>query len=133
MAQDKRQDIDLGIVRFEYGEAARSRRAVLEIATRKHYNGGLISDATVYWVGDHSRQNCMSLGGNGGDYNYRLRVTPKDMRATQKNIDLLHAQVFGEDVVAGLVRAAKAHYASVVAAGSDGFGNTYPTVEAVAK
>lgn len=129
MAEGRKQDIDLGIVRLEYGDTARVQRAVLTIDTDKYYNGGVVSSATVYWVSSHSRQNCMSLGGDGGDYRRRLRVTSKEVRATQKNIDLQHAQVFVEDVVAGLVMAAKAHYAEAVRTGIDGFSNTYPKQE----
>ena len=125
MAQDKRQDIDLGIIRYEYGEDTRERHAVLEIRTSKYYNGGLISDATVYWVGDRGRQNCMNLGGDGGDYSNRLFVTGKSVRATQKEIDAQHARVFTREAIATLVTGAKAHYAAVVKAGFDGFHNTY--------
>lgn len=122
----KRQDIDLGIVRFEYGEAARARRAVLEIETRKHYNGGLVSSATVCWVGESCRQHCVALGAGGGDYSKRLRLTDRNVRATQKAIEAQHESVFCSDVVDGLVKAAKAHYEKAIEAGIDGFSNTYP-------
>lgn len=52
MANAQRQDIELGIVRYEYGEADRKQVAVLQIETSKYYNGGLISDAAArkeYW------------------------------------------------------------------------------------
>lgn len=129
MAVERRQDIDLGIVRYEYGDAARAQRAVLTIDTGKYYNGGLISSAVVYWVGTHSRQNCVGLGGDGGDYWKRLLVSAKGVRATQKNIDGQHQQAFTPEVIAGLVTAAKAHYAAAVKAGVDGFHNTYPNSE----
>lgn len=131
MANAQKQDIDLGITRFEYGEASRERRAVLQIETSKYYNGGLISDAGVYWVGDHSRQNCMSLGGDGGDYGKRLKISAKTVKATQRNIDAQHAEVFTSEAIERLTQAAKDHYAAVVRAGVDGFKNTYP--EAVAR
>jgi hypothetical protein len=126
MAQKQTRDIDLGIIRFEYGESERARKAVLTIETSKYYNGGLISDATVYWVGDHSRQNMMSLGGDGGDYGKRLKVSARTVKATQKNIDTQHVEVFTAETIEALIRAAKEHYAAVVRQGKDGYGNTYP-------
>jgi hypothetical protein len=127
MATSQTKQIDLGITRYEFGEMDRPRRAVLEIQTGKHYNGGLASDASVYWVGNHSRQQLIGVGGfSGGDYSSRLKTSPRDVKATQKAIDRQHAEVFTDEVVAGLVAAARAHYAAVVHAGVDGFGNTYP-------
>lgn len=127
MAQAKKQDIDLGITRFEYGDKGRKQKAVLTIETDKYYNGGLLSDATVYWVGDHSRQTCVALGGDGGDYRKRLSMSAREVRATQKAIDKQHAEVFTADAIAHLVDGAKLHYAAVVRAGVDGFHNTYPS------
>lgn len=127
MANAQKQDIDLGITRFEYGESARPQRAVLQIETSKYYNGGLISDASVYWIGNRSRQSCLSLGGDGGDYGKRLLIS--DKKATQGNIDRQHKEVFTPEVVAKLVQAATERYASAVKAGIDGFKNTYPAVQ----
>lgn len=129
MANAQKQDIDLGITRFEYGEEDRKQIAVLQIQTSKYYNGGLISDATVYWVGQHSRQNCMSLTGNGGDYGKRLKISGREIKATQKAIDRQHAEVFTPERIAQLTEYAKAHYASALRAGVDGFHNTYPAQE----
>jgi hypothetical protein len=129
MATSQKQDIELGITRYEYGEMARRRVAVLQIETSKYYNGGLISDAGVYWVGDHSRQSCISLTGSGGDYGKRLKVTDRNVKATQKAIDKQHAEVFTADAVSALVEAARRHYAGVIREGIDGHGNTYPKVE----
>ncbi len=128
MSQKQMQDIELGIVRLEYGDAARPQRAVLTIETRKHYNGGLISDAHVYWVGNSCRSNMMSIGGDDsvGDYSKRLSVSPRTVKATQRAIDKQHADVFTTFAIAGLVEAAKAHYARYVRAGVDGMKNTYP-------
>lgn len=126
MAISRKQDIQLGIVRCEYGDLNRKRFAVLEIETGKYYNGGLISDANVYWVGDHSRQSCLSLGGKDSDYNKRLKISAKTVKATQKAIDTQHAEVFTAEAVADLVKYAKLHYARVVREGRDGMGNTYP-------
>lgn len=127
MATSQRQDIDLGIVRYEYGESARARRAVLQIKTAKYYNGGLISDASVYWVGDHSRQNMISFGNDqDGDYSKRLLISARTVKATQKAVDTQHAQVFTAEVIADLTKAAKASYAARVKAGKDGMGNVYP-------
>lgn len=125
MAKAQRRDIDLGIKRYEYGEAARPRVAVLQIETSKHYNGGLISDAQVFWVGDHSRSQMLGIGGPGGDFGKRVKVSGRDVKATQKAIDTQHAEVFTAEVVAQLVEAAKAHYSAVISAGVDGFRNTY--------
>lgn len=129
MAKSQSQDIDLGITRYEYGDVARKQVAVLQIQTRKYYNGGLISDATVYWVGNHSRQNCIALGGDGGDYGKRLKISARDVKATQKAIDRQHAEVFTPEAIAQLVEYAKLHYAAVVRAGVDGFRNTYASPE----
>ena len=127
MATSQKQDIDLDIVRYEYGETSRARRAVLEIETSKYYNGGLISDASVYWVGDHSRQQMLSLGNDAdGDYSKRLLVSARTVKATQKAIDTQHAQVFTTEVIADLTKAAKERYASRITAGIDGMGNVYP-------
>lgn len=130
MANAQKQDIELGITRFEYGELDRKQVAVLQIETSKYYTGGLISDAGVYWVGSHCRQNCMSLSADAsGDYGKRLIVN-RAAKATQKAIDKQHAEAFTPEVVARLVEAAKAHYANVVRAGVDGFRNTYPAIAA---
>jgi len=126
MANARKQDIDLGITRLEYGEASRERRAVLQIETSKYYNGGLISDADVYWVGASSRQRMVSLGDDSGDYGKRLFVSAKDVRATQGAIDRQHAEVFTADVIARLTQAAKDHYAAIVRVGIDAYKNVYP-------
>lgn len=126
MAKEQQSDIDLGITRFEYGDTERPQRAVLTVSTSKYYNGGLISNATVYWVGDHSRQNMMCLGDpSGGDYTNRLKVSARTVKATQKAIDTQHAEVFTAEAIARLTQAAKDHYARFVRAGIDGFKNTY--------
>ncbi len=127
MANDQKQDIDLGITRLEYGDAARAKRAVLEIETGKG-SRGIASRADVFWVGGGGRQHCFALGGSGGDFSKRLKVS--DARATQSNIDRQHAEVFTPEVLASLTAEARAHYAAVVAAGVDGFRNTYPVAEA---
>lgn len=129
----QKQDIDLGITRFEYGEESRHQRAVLEIETHKYYNGGLISAATVYWVGQHSRQNMISLGNDASsndassDYGKRLKISERTVRATQRNINKQHLEVFTPQVIEDLTRAAKERYASRVAAGKDAYGNVYPS------
>ncbi len=127
MSQKQTQDIELGIVRLEYGDSARPQRAVLTIETSKYYNGGLISDAHVYWVGNSCRSNMMSIGGDDsvGDYSKRLNVSPRTVKATQKAIDKQHAEVFTAEAVAGLVQGANEHYARYVRAGVDGMKNTY--------
>ena len=125
MATSQKQEIELNITRLEYGDAARPQRAVLEIETRKYYNGGLISSASVYWVGQSSRSQCIALGGDGGDWSKKLRVSDRTVKATQKAIDRQHAEVFTPEVVAQLAVYAKAHYASAIEAGEDGFRNKY--------
>lgn len=129
MATSQTKDIGLGIIRYEYGEADRPQCAVLEIETSKYYNGGLISTASVYWVGENCRQQMMSLGGDtDGDYSKRIKVSAKTVKATQKAIDAQHAEVFTPEAIAQLAEYAKLHYAAVVNAGVDGFKNTYPAV-----
>lgn len=126
MAETTKQDIELGITRLEYGDAERPQRAVLQIETSKYYNGGLISDASVYWIGRNCRQQMIGLGGSGGDYSKRLIVSERTVRATKGNIAKQHAAAFTPEVVAGLTQAAKDHYAAAVRAGVDGMHNTYP-------
>ncbi len=128
MATSQKQDIDLGITRYEYGDITRKQVGVLQIETSKYYSGGLLSDAGVYWAGAHCRQNCMSLSGDGGDYGKRLKFSGRDLKATQKAIDRQHAEVFTVDVVADLVRYAKLHYAAVVRAGGQRDADPEPVV-----
>lgn len=130
MAEKKEQKIELGFTRLEYGDPARPQRAVLELSTDKHYDGGLVSRASVYWHSDHSRSQLIALGGSGGDYSHRPSRTDRSVRATQKAIDKLHADVFTPDVIQMLTAEAKAHYAAVVEAGNDDMRNTYLKPEA---
>lgn len=124
MAKLESVDIELGITRLEYGDAARPQRAVLTLSTRKYSRGGLISDATVYWVSQHSRQCMISFAGDG-DFTKRLLVTDRTVKATQKNLDKCSKGAFLLEVVVMLVDAAKAHYAPYVRDGVDGFKNVY--------
>jgi len=131
MANKRTQDIELGITRFEYGDLERPQRAVLVLDTHKHYNGGLVSTASVYWSGKHSRSQMVALfAGAGGDYNTQLRRGDRTAKATQRNIDRQHAEVFTSAVVESLTVAAKDHYAVAVKAGVDGMRNTYPAAVA---
>jgi len=125
MAADIQQDIDLGIARLEYGDPDRPQKAVLTISTRKHYNRGLISTATVFWLGNPCRSTVICLAGSGGDYSQHLKYD-HTLRATQGNINAQHATVFTPETIARLTQAAKDHYAANVRAGVDGFRNTYP-------
>ena len=127
VAHDQRQDIELGITRYEYGESARSRSAVLEIRTGKGYNGGVRSDCSVFWVGLNSRQLCAGHGWFW--WRLRLKQSKTTIKATQKAIDKQHAEVFMPEVVEALKAEAKAHYAPDLAAGVDGMGNTYPSMD----
>lgn len=127
MAKEKTQDIDLGIVRFEYGDAASPQRAVLTIETDKAYRGGIQSNAKVMWHGAQARSHMFGLGSDGGDFSTRVHITAGTVRATQKAIDVQHATVFTAARIAELIEAAKAHYADVVQAGIDGFKHTYQT------
>lgn len=131
MATKRTQDIDLGIVRYEYGDAQRPQRAVLTIETDKSGRGGIESIATVMWCGDHSRQHMFGLAG-GGDFSIRVFQTLKTMRATQKAINFIHAGAFTPEKIAELIEQAKAHYAGHIAAGVDGFKNTYPSAASAA-
>ena len=127
MARSQNQDIDFGITRYEYGEPERAQRAVLQISTSKHYNGGISSSASVFWVGQHVRQQLVGLGTHGGDYSHRVKIDQSIRSVTQKAIDRQHGAVFTPGVVAQLANDARLHYAAVVAAGVDGFRNTYPS------
>ena len=129
MADEKRDAIELGITRLEYGDPTRPQRAVLELSTGKHYDGGLSSRASVYWHGDYSRSQLIGIGSSEGDYSRRPARTDKAVRATQKAIDRQHAEAFTPEVVATITAEAKAHYAAVVEAGEDGMKNTYPSPE----
>lgn len=127
MAENKTQEIELGITRMEYDDPERPQRAVLELQTAKHYDGGLVSRASVYWHGKHSRSHAIGVGNSTtGDYSRRPARTDTGVRATQKNIDTRHAEIFTPEVVETITAEAKAHYAAVVEAGIDGFKNTYP-------
>lgn len=121
MATSRTQNIDLGIVRLEYGESERLQRAVLTIETDKH-DCGIVSDATVFWHGRSSRQHLFGLGSSGGDFSKRLRV--RATRGTQRNIDAQHAEAFTAETIETLKQAARAHYARVIETGEDGHGNT---------
>lgn len=69
------------------------------------------------------------MGTHGGDYNHRIKISARDVKATQKAIDRQHAEVFTAVAIAQLTEYAKAHYASALRAGVDGFHNTYPAHE----
>ncbi len=76
----------------------------------------------------------ITLGGSeGGDYEKRLKVSERTVKATQKAIDRQHAEVFTPEVVAQLSGYAKLHYARYVRAGVDGMKNTYPAVAAASE
>lgn len=117
MATQQTQDIDLDMNRLEYEDDPTSRRhAVLTLTTRKYYGGGIISDAIVYWDNGRSRQHRVSLGGNGSDYDKRLHLSEKTVKATQRNIDRQHTEIFTPEVVAILTQSAKAHYSQKASA-----------------
>lgn len=128
MSADKKQDIDLGITRFEYGEMERPQRAVLTISTGKGFNGGLRSCVTVFWLSPGSRSTMLGLGG-GGDFSKTVKVSDRTVRATQKAIDTQHAEVFTPEAIEELKQAATAHYAKYISAGIDGYKNTYAAQE----
>jgi hypothetical protein len=124
MAKEQEQDIELGITRLQYGEQDRPQRAVLNICTRKHYNGGISSIAMVVWIGHHTRSHAFGLA-SGGDYECRLGRSAQTVKATQKAIDAQHAAIFTPDLIERLVEGAKAHYAQFVSSGIDGYKNRY--------
>lgn len=97
-----------GLERDDYGQ---TRYAFLVLETGKDYNGRMKSDATVFWVGDHSRQHAFGLGG-GGDFSKTVLRTPGKVTATQKAIDRQHAEVFTAEVVESLTAEAKDWYVS---------------------
>lgn len=108
MATDRKQDIDLGLTRNEWGDATRPQTCVLEISTGKHYYG-LGAQAQVYWLRPQSRSCALGLGG-GGDFSKTLAKV-LGRRATQKAIDTLHAQTFTPETIAALTAEALAYYA----------------------
>jgi hypothetical protein len=112
MAQDQRQDIDLGISRLEYGDPARPQHAVLTLTTGKHYAGGVESSARVYWIGLHSRSHAFGLAGKG-DFDMPRMKWERTTKATQRAIDRQHAEVFTAEVIEQLTQAAKEHYAEI--------------------
>jgi hypothetical protein len=103
-----KQEIELGLNRLEYDDPGRPFRAVLVLETDKHYNGGVESNATVFWVGSHSRQHAFGLAG-GGDFRKSIQ-RDKTLRATQKAIERQHATAFTPEAIEELTRAAIAHY-----------------------
>lgn len=111
MASDIKQDIELGLARNEYYYPNTKFRAVLTIETGKGYSGGIESTATVFWVGNHSRDHAFGLGSSGGDFSRNLVRTSYTVRATQKAIERQHATVFTAEVVAVLTAKALAWYA----------------------
>lgn len=117
MATEKRDEINLGFTRLEYNDPERPQHAVLELSTDKHYDGGLVSRASVYWHGKTMRSQAIAVGGGpGGDYSRRSVRTDRGVRATQKNIDARHAEVFPPEVVEAITAEAKAYYAEAYAA-----------------
>lgn len=125
MANAQVQKIELGFTRLEYGDPARPQRAVLEVSTDKHFDGGLVCRASVYWYGEHSKSQLISLSGTSGDYSRRPIRTDRNVRATQKAIDNRHAEIFTPELVEAMTAEAKAHYAAVIESGTDGMHNTY--------
>ena len=108
MAKDVKQDVDLGITKpaTQYeGE----RRGVLELSTYKG-NRGIVSDVTVFWIGDRCRSTLLF-----GDFSKTVATVAGT--ATQKALDAAHRMAFTPEVVAGLVEAAKAHSLKRIEAG----------------
>lgn len=108
MATERKHEINLGLSRTESG---RRQVAHLVLVTRRHYNGGIISDAKVFWVEDRCRSHALSLGDDIGDFSEQLKVADS-VRATQKSIDTQHAEVFTSETIEQLTAAARAHYAN---------------------
>ena len=100
MAKDVKQDVELGITKpaTQYEEA---RRGVLELSTYKG-NRGIVSNVTVFWVGDRCRSTMLF-----GDFSKTVRTVPGT--ATQKALDAAHRMAFTPEVVGVLVEDAKAH------------------------
>jgi hypothetical protein len=110
MADDRKQDIELGLTRpsTTYED---ERRAVLTIDTGKSYNGGIRSTATVFWCNGRSRSHAFGIGNTAsGDWSKQLKQTERTVKATQKAIDRQHAEVFTAEVIADLAAKAKTYY-----------------------
>jgi hypothetical protein len=108
MAQDKETKINLGITKMDLGEEL---QAELVLKTAKHYNCGLKSSATVFWVGFHRRQHAFGLAG-GGDFSETILIT-KNTRATQKAIDSQHTFAFNQNTIEALTQRAKDYYSAL--------------------
>ena len=105
MANDRRQEIELGLQKQEYRHDPTSiRHAMLELLTTKG-SRGLYSAATVSWAGGGCRSFEIY-----GDFRETLARNP-NARATQKAIDDLHAGTCTPEVIADVTSRAKAFYA----------------------
>ncbi len=107
MAAEKSEVIELGLTRTD--DTGKVRKAILVLKTDKYLRGGLKSSATVFWEGFNSRQHAYGLGG-GGDYSKTLLQSP-GVRATQKAIDIQHAQVFTDESRSDLTTDSRQWYA----------------------
>lgn len=105
MANDKRQDIELGITR---DKGASKERAVLELRTSKGFRSGVQATATVFWISEDGYRSRLLFG----DFQQNVAATPA-VKATQKAIDTLHAQAFTTAEIEALTEKAKEYYAGV--------------------
>ncbi len=110
MAQPQLLKIDLKLTRQNSG--GETERAHLYLETGKHYDGGVCSDATLYWHGANSIYRSVGLG-TGGDFKRRVEFD-RSARATQKVIDAQHTRNFSAEAVDALTSAALAHYGSAL-------------------
>ena len=78
--------------------------AELYLYTHKYGDGGVISMASVHFVGNGYRV-CELFG----DYGRRMKLD-RAARATQKAIDTQHAEVFTPDTIAEILKQVTAHY-----------------------
>jgi hypothetical protein len=108
MAESRTIKIDLGLTQAEDGSTI---TAQLELETRKHSSGGITSNATVFWVGNHMKRHAFSLGSGRGDFEAKV-AADRNAKATQKAIDYQHHNAFTPQRIAELTEAAKAHYAN---------------------
>lgn len=103
MAQERKQDIELGFTKTEFDKKA--RRGVLEIWTYAH-EGKIISTCTVYWLEPDGFGRSRMLFED-----FDKTLVRSKARATQNAIDTQHTATFTAKTIEGLLSEARAQYA----------------------
>lgn len=112
MAEDREIKIDLNRTRTEGIHDQRVTVGRLDLKTRKAYAGGIDCVAKVVWVGENFVTHAMSIGGEEceGDFYKTIERTARNVRATQKTIDTMHARVFTPEAIEQITTLAQAWY-----------------------